>query len=79
MKNRTYKFFEGTPTYPFGYGLTYADIKENWINENEVEISNDGGMDTDYAVLKFEHVPHKSLVDFKKVHVKVGEKATVKF
>ncbi len=79
MKNRTYKFFEGTPTYPFGYGLTYADIKENWINENEVEISNDGGMDTDYAVLKFEHVPHKSLVDFKKVHVKVGEKTTVKF
>ncbi len=79
MKNRTYKFFEGTPVYPFGYGLTYADIKENWISENEVEISNNGGMDTDYAVLKFEHVPHKSLVDFKKIHIKVGEKITVKF
>ncbi len=79
MKNRTYKFFEGTPTYPFGYGLTYADIKENWISENEVEISNNGGMDTDYAVLKFEHVPHKNLVDFKKIHIRVGEKITVKF
>ena len=24
MKNRTYRFFEGTPLYPFGYGLTYG-------------------------------------------------------
>jgi beta-glucosidase len=24
MKNRTYRFFAGTPLYPFGYGLSYA-------------------------------------------------------
>ena len=26
MKNRTYRYFEGEALYPFGYGLSYADI-----------------------------------------------------
>lgn len=26
MKGRTYRYFEGTPLYPFGYGLTYGDV-----------------------------------------------------
>jgi beta-glucosidase len=26
MKNRTYRYYTGTPLYPFGYGLSYADI-----------------------------------------------------
>lgn len=26
MKNRTYKYFEGTPLYPFGHGLTYTNF-----------------------------------------------------
>lgn len=26
MKGRTYRYFEGKPLYPFGYGLTYADV-----------------------------------------------------
>lgn len=25
MKGRTYRYYEGTPLYPFGYGLTYGD------------------------------------------------------
>ena len=36
-------------------------------------------MDTDYAVLKFEYIPHKNLCGFKKVHVPVGASVTVKF
>lgn len=27
MKNRTYRYFTGTPLYPFGYGLTYGSAK----------------------------------------------------
>lgn len=27
MKGRTYRYFQGTPLYPFGYGLTYGDIE----------------------------------------------------
>ena len=65
MKNRTYKYFEGTPLYPFGYGLTYGDCyvkPENHftvdgIGEVEVKdatltvtVANDGKYDTDEVV-----------------------------
>ncbi|MDE7043623.1 MAG: glycoside hydrolase family 3 C-terminal domain-containing protein, partial [Acetatifactor sp.] len=26
MRERTYRYFTGTPLYPFGYGLTYSDV-----------------------------------------------------
>lgn len=26
MTNRTYRYFKGTPQYPFGYGLTYGNV-----------------------------------------------------
>ena len=26
MANRTYRYYTGTPLYPFGYGLTYGDV-----------------------------------------------------
>ncbi|MBE7044186.1 MAG: glycoside hydrolase family 3 protein [Ruminococcaceae bacterium] len=79
MENRTYKFFQGEPLYPFGYGLTYTDIQENWVDENTVEISNNGSFDTNYSVLKYEYIPHKSLCGIKKVFVKCGETVRVHF
>ncbi len=43
MKNRTYRFFEGTPLYPFGFGLTYGKCS---VREMEVEaIDKDGEFD----------------------------------
>jgi beta-glucosidase len=27
MKNRTYRYFEGQPLYPFGYGLSYSKFE----------------------------------------------------
>ena len=26
LKNKTYRYYTGTPLYPFGYGLTYGDV-----------------------------------------------------
>ncbi|MBQ7921712.1 MAG: glycoside hydrolase family 3 C-terminal domain-containing protein [Clostridia bacterium] len=79
MKNRTYKFYEGTPVYEFGYGLTYSEITENWLDENTVELTNAGSCDTAYSVLKFEYIPHKNLCGFRKVFLKTGETATIRF
>jgi len=79
MENRTYKFYQGTPVYEFGYGLTYSDIKENWIDENTVEVTNAGNFDTAYSVLKFEYIPHKNLCGFKKIFLKKGESVMVSF
>ncbi|MBQ4086645.1 MAG: glycoside hydrolase family 3 C-terminal domain-containing protein [Clostridia bacterium] len=79
MENRTYKFYQGTPVYEFGYGLTYSDIKETWIDENTVEVTNAGNFDTAYSVLKFEYIPHKNLCGFKKIFLKKGESQTVSF
>lgn len=79
MENRTYKFFKGKSVYPFGYGLTYSEIIEEWIDENTVVITNDGNFDTLYTVLKFDYIPHKNLCGFKKINVKIGEKITYAF
>jgi len=79
MENRTYKFFKGKCVYDFGHGLTYSEIKENWIDENTVEIVNNGKYDTGYSVLKFEYIPHKNLCGIKRVFVRSGESVTVRF
>ena len=54
MENRTYRYYTGTPLYPFGYGLSYTDVeyKNASISRNEgmigdtftveVEVENKG-------------------------------------
>ncbi len=79
MENRTYKFFKGTPVYPFGHGLTYSEIEEEWLDENTVKVTNKGSVDTKYAVLKYEYIPHKNLCGFKKIYIKADETQTVSF
>ncbi|MBQ8526035.1 MAG: glycoside hydrolase family 3 C-terminal domain-containing protein [Clostridia bacterium] len=79
MENRTYKFFNGEVVYPFGHGLTYSDITESRIDENTVEISNNGNYEVNYTVLNFEYIPHKNLCGFKKILIKPKEKVTVSF
>ena len=79
MNNRTYKFFKGTPAFEFGHGLTYSDIKEEWLDDNKVKISNNGKTDTSYTVLQFEYLPHRNLKNFKKVFIRSGENITLNF
>ena len=46
------------------------------IGEKTAVVKNNGGMDTEYSVLRYEN---GALCDFKKVFVKVGESVTVEF
>ncbi|WP_026520026.1 glycoside hydrolase family 3 C-terminal domain-containing protein [Butyrivibrio sp. FCS006] len=64
MKNRTYRYFEGTPLYPFGYGLTYGkcsvkDVDVEPVKDDKGEFAgakvtatvvNEGKRDTDDVV-----------------------------
>ena len=62
MKNRTYRYIENEPLYPFGYGLTYGDVEltdlkadKNEIKENEVlkfsvKITNTSDIDLEEVV-----------------------------
>ena len=61
MKNRTYRYFEGTPLYPFGFGLTYSDCYVSAMDvvkpdgefdgvDVTVTVKNDGAVDTDEVV-----------------------------
>ena len=60
MKNRTYRYFEGTPLYPFGYGLTYGNCQAKELSVDlktadgeadgatvTVTVVNDGRIATD--------------------------------
>lgn len=79
MENRTYKFFAGPVVYPFGHGLSYSDIQENWLADGKtVAICNKGTYDVNYTVLQYEYIPHKSLCGFAKVFLKGGETKTLK-
>jgi beta-glucosidase len=38
MKNRTYRYFEGQPLYPFGYGLTYSKFEYSNLKLSSSEL-----------------------------------------
>jgi beta-glucosidase len=61
MKGRTYRYFDGTPLYEFGYGLSYTTFKYSNLkapsiaktNENmkiSVEVENTGTMNGDEVI-----------------------------
>jgi len=39
---RTYQYFTGTPTYPFGYGLSYSTFRISAVTAAPVTVSADG-------------------------------------
>ena len=41
MKNRTYRYIESEPLYPFGYGLTYGKVKLSDLKVDKKEIGLD--------------------------------------
>jgi len=46
MKNRTYRYFEGEPLYPFGYGLSYTTFEYGTpeLSDNSIDKSGSVGV-----------------------------------
>lgn len=92
MKNRTYRYFTGTPLYPFGFGLSYTKFKygdeqfeNNGIFTASVTVLNIGEYDAYETIMLYKsekdavNQPLRSLCRFKKVFFKRGESKTIRF
>lgn len=88
MAGRTYRYFAGTPLYPFGYGLSYTRfVYESVKMEGEtlyVTLRNAGGTDADEVVQAYIHADtspfatlNPKLCAFDRVHMAAGEQKTV--
>ena len=86
MVNRTYRYYSGTPLYPFGYGLTYGKCAVTAVratrSEAVITARNDGNTDTEDVIelyLKDElspfAPPNPVLCGFKRVELNAGEQA----
>jgi beta-glucosidase len=93
MANRTYRYFKGTPVYPFGYGLSYTTfeygepdvVREGESLKVKTTVTNTGDRDGDevvqlYLTNKRDFVtPVRALKGFKRIGLKAGESQTVEF
>jgi beta-glucosidase len=93
MSKRTYRYFNGEPLYPFGYGLSFtrfeyanprASVSGNQVSLS-VEVKNAGDRDGDEVVQVYltqpgaPGAPLRALKGFQRIELKRGEQKTVQF
>lgn len=92
---RTYRYYTGTPLFPFGHGLSYASFTHTCsaakAGEYSCDVRNTGGVAGDEVVMVFHAagdavraaaphpVPLRRLVGFERVTVAPGGAATAAF
>jgi beta-glucosidase len=96
MARRTYRYFDGQPLYPFGFGLSYTTFAYSDLKvpatvaageplHVEAQVVNTGtraGDDVVQVYLTFPKLPgapRLALRGFTRVHLKPGERQTVRF
>ncbi len=92
LQGRTYRYFRGEPLYPFGYGLTYGDVRVTEASAAKTDggitvtaaLRNDGARGTEDVLQVYaqnedsSNAPlHPRLVAFRRVAVPAGEAVTV--
>jgi beta-glucosidase len=50
MKNRTYRYFEGQPLYPFGYGLSYSKFEYSNLKVSNKELNAGDPLDVEVDI-----------------------------
>ena len=88
MTERTYRYYTGTPLYPFGYGLTYGDTSVVGLTADrtaaKVTVRNDGAATEDVVQIycKDENSPlapaNPVLCGFARISLERGEEKAVK-
>ncbi|HEV2622791.1 MAG TPA: glycoside hydrolase family 3 C-terminal domain-containing protein [Frateuria sp.] len=97
MRGRTYRYFNGTPLYPFGHGLSYTRFAYEGLALSTdtlaagnplrigVTVRNTGPRAGDEVAQAYLHAtdvplaPRRTLVAFRRVHLKPGESQRVTF
>ncbi|MFL6121496.1 glycoside hydrolase family 3 C-terminal domain-containing protein [Actinophytocola sp.] len=89
---RTYQYFDGTPLYPFGHGLSYSEFRYGGLRvtqrhgaiEVRVPVTNTSRRAGEEVVQVYTHQrvsrdpqPHRTLRAFDRVHLRAGETRTV--
>ena len=93
MKGRTYRYFEGEPLFPFGFGMSYSTFEYSGLSvkrtpdgaEVRATVENTSDRDGDEVVQLYvaggsgEGAPRRSLRGFQRVHLRAGESREVGF
>ena len=88
MKNRTYRYYTGVPLYPFGYGLSYADMSIEALSADHstarVTVVNHSGFEASEVVqlyIRDEASPdapdNPILCGFSRITLASGERRTI--
>ncbi|MES2418559.1 MAG: glycoside hydrolase family 3 N-terminal domain-containing protein [Bacteroidota bacterium] len=79
MKNRTYRYFNGTVQYPFGFGLSYTHFDYEWKTKPQtvytvkdsinltIQVKNTGKMDGDEVVQAYIKYPNLERMPLKEL------------
>lgn len=85
MKGRTYRYFDGEPLFPFGFGLSYTtfsvgtpvyDVAKSTVSVKVSNTGNRDGVETVQVYVRYTgdaDGPLKTLRGFSRVELKVGE------
>ncbi len=87
MRGRTYKYFEGEPLYPFGFGLHYTKFEYSDLSVDNgtarVTVKNLGGMKSGTVVQIYvdsageKNQPVRRLIGFTHAQLDAGESRTI--
>ena len=84
MSGRTYRYYQGVPLYPFGYGLTYGKCSILDLNVKDstayVRVKNEGEAETDEVIELYLHdedsqyaPPNPVLCGFRRIRLRAKE------
>jgi hypothetical protein len=92
---RTYRYYQGTPLFPFGFGLSYTTFSHACTTIDRLQytctITNTGSVEGDEVLLVYHNVsqeiraaadhpiPLKQLIAFERVTVVAGQSASIDF